>query len=69
MVESTLSSRRVGPYTVRAAIASVHADAPTAATTNWAQIAGLYDVLMRVEPSPVVEPPSLKLANNSEATS
>ena len=55
LVESALSSRRFGPYTVQAAIAAVHADAPTAAATNWAQIAGLYDVLMRVEPSPVVE--------------
>jgi RNA polymerase sigma-70 factor (ECF subfamily) len=55
LVERALSSRRFGPYTLQAAIASVHADAPTAAVTDWAQIAGLYDGLMRVEPSPVVE--------------
>ena len=55
LVESALSSRQVGPYTVQAAIASVHADAPNAGATDWAQIAGLYDVLVHVEPSPVVE--------------
>ena len=55
LVERALSSRRVGPYTLQAAIASVHADAPNAAATDWAQIAGLYDVLVHVEPSPVVE--------------
>ncbi|MGX2040634.1 RNA polymerase sigma factor [Methylocaldum sp. MU1018] len=55
LVERALSSRRFGPYTLQAAVAAVHAEAPTAATTDWAQIAGLYDVLLRVEPSPVVE--------------
>jgi len=55
LVEKALSSRRVGPYMLQAAIASVHADAPNAAATDWAQIAGLYDVLVHVEPSPVVE--------------
>jgi RNA polymerase sigma-70 factor (ECF subfamily) len=55
LVERALSSRRVGPYTLQAAIASVHADAPNAAATNWEQIAGLYDVLVHLEPSPVVE--------------
>ena len=54
-VEKALSSRRFGPYTLQAAIAAVHAKASEASATNWAQIAGLYDVLMRVEPSPVVE--------------
>jgi RNA polymerase sigma-70 factor (ECF subfamily) len=54
-VERALSSRRFGPYTLQAAIAAVHADAPTAAQTDWAQIVGLYDVLVRVVPSPVVE--------------
>ena len=54
-VEQALTSRRFGPYTLQAAIAAVHAEAPTAAATDWAQIAGLYDVLLRVEPSPVVE--------------
>jgi RNA polymerase sigma-70 factor (ECF subfamily) len=47
--------RRIGPYTLQAAIAAVHAQAPTAAATDWAQIVGLYDVLARAEPSPVVE--------------
>jgi RNA polymerase sigma-70 factor (ECF subfamily) len=55
LVERALSSRRFGPYTLQAAIAAVHAQAPAAAATDWAQIVGLYDVLARVEPSPVVE--------------
>ncbi|WDT69237.1 MAG: sigma factor-like helix-turn-helix DNA-binding protein [Candidatus Manganitrophus sp.] len=55
LVEQALSSRRFGPYTLQAAIAAVHAEAPTAAATDWAQIVGLYDVLMRVESSPVIE--------------
>jgi RNA polymerase sigma-70 factor (ECF subfamily) len=55
LVERALSSRRFGPYTLQAAIAAVHADAPSAAATDWAQIVGLYDVLARVEPSPIVE--------------
>jgi len=55
LVEKALSSRRFGPYTLQAAIAAVHADAPSAAATDWAQIAGLYDVLVRAEPSPVIE--------------
>jgi RNA polymerase sigma-70 factor (ECF subfamily) len=55
LVERALSSRRFGPYTLQAAIAAVHADAPNAAATDWAQIVGLYDVLARVEPSPIVE--------------
>ncbi len=55
LVEQALSSRRFGPYTLQAAIAAVHAEAPTAAATDWAQIVGLYDVLVRAEPSPVVE--------------
>ena len=46
---------RFGPYTLQAAIAAVHAEAPTAADTDWAQIVGLYDVLLRADPSPVVE--------------
>jgi RNA polymerase sigma-70 factor (ECF subfamily) len=54
-VEQALSSRRFGPYTLQAAIAAVHAEAPSTAATDWAQIAGLYDALLRVEPSPVVE--------------
>ena len=55
LVQRALSSRRIGPYTLQAAIAAVHAQAPTAAGTDWAQIVGLYDVLARAEPSPVVE--------------
>jgi RNA polymerase sigma-70 factor (ECF subfamily) len=55
LVERALSSRRFGPYTLQAAIAAGHAEAPTAAATDWRQIVGLYDVLLRVEASPVVE--------------
>jgi RNA polymerase sigma-70 factor, ECF subfamily len=55
LVERALASRRFGPYTLQAAIASVHAEAPTAAATDWRQIAGLYDVLLRAEPSPIFE--------------
>jgi RNA polymerase sigma-70 factor (ECF subfamily) len=55
LVERALSSRRFGPYTLQAAIAAVHAQAPSAAATDWAQIVGLYDVLARMEASPVVE--------------
>jgi RNA polymerase sigma-70 factor, ECF subfamily len=55
LVEQALASRRFGPYTLQAAIAAVHAEAPAAAATDWRQIVGLYDVLLRVEASPVVE--------------
>ena len=55
LVERALASRRIGPYPLQAAIAAVHAQALTAAATDWAQIVALYDVLARVEPSPVVE--------------
>jgi RNA polymerase sigma-70 factor (ECF subfamily) len=55
LVERVLGSRRFGPYTLQAAIAAVHAEAPSAGLTDWSQIVGLYDVLVRVEPSPVVE--------------
>jgi RNA polymerase sigma-70 factor (ECF subfamily) len=55
LVERALSSRRVGPYALQAAIAAVHAESPDAAGTDWRQIAGLYDVLARVDPSPGVE--------------
>jgi RNA polymerase sigma-70 factor (ECF subfamily) len=54
LVDRSLATRRIGPYTLQAAIASVHARARTAAATDWAQIASLYDVLLRVDPSPVV---------------
>ena len=55
LVERALSSRRFGPYTLQAAIAAVHAEAPNARATDWRQIVGLYDVLLRADPSPVVE--------------
>jgi RNA polymerase sigma-70 factor, ECF subfamily len=55
LVEQSLLSRRFGSYTVQAAISAVHAEAPTAAATDWSEIAGLYDVLMRTDPSPVIE--------------
>lgn len=55
LVEHCLRSRRFGPYTLQAAIAAVHADAECASETDWTQIVGLYDILLRVEPSPVVE--------------
>ncbi len=55
LVERSLRSRRFGPYALQAAVAAVHAEAPDAAATDWAQIVGLYDVLARAEPSPVVE--------------
>jgi len=55
LTERALRSRRFGPYTIQAAIAAVHAEAPSAESTDWRQIAGLYDVLLRAQPSPVVE--------------
>jgi RNA polymerase sigma-70 factor (ECF subfamily) len=55
LVERALISRRIGPYTLQAAIAAVHAGAPDPATTDWAEIVGLYDVLALVDPSPVIE--------------
>jgi RNA polymerase sigma-70 factor (ECF subfamily) len=55
LVRRALASRRFGPYTLQAAIAAVHAEAPAADATDWTQIVGLYDVLARAVPSPVVE--------------
>jgi RNA polymerase sigma-70 factor (ECF subfamily) len=55
LVEQALASRRFGLYTLQAAIAAVHAEAARAGDTDWAQIVGLYDVLLRIDPSPVVE--------------
>jgi RNA polymerase sigma-70 factor (ECF subfamily) len=55
LVEQALSTRRFGPYCLQAAIAAVHAEAPTAGETDWVQIVGLYDVLLRAMPSPVIE--------------
>ena len=54
-VERALSSKRIGPYTLQAAIAAVHAEAPSAEQTDWAQIVALYDVLLGVEPSPIIQ--------------
>jgi RNA polymerase sigma-70 factor (ECF subfamily) len=55
LVQRAMASRRFGPYTLQAAIAAVHAEAPDARATDWRQIVGLYDVLLRADPSPVVE--------------
>ena len=55
LVERSLASRNFGPYTLQAAIAAVHSDAKVAAETDWAEIVGLYDVLLQANPSPVVE--------------
>jgi RNA polymerase sigma-70 factor (ECF subfamily) len=55
LVERALSSRRFGPYSLQASIAAVHAEAATADATDWPQIVGLYDVLVRADSSPVVE--------------
>jgi RNA polymerase sigma-70 factor (ECF subfamily) len=55
LVERALAARRVGPYAIQAAIAAVHAEAPAAAATDWAEIVGLYDVLLQAAPSPVIE--------------
>lgn len=53
LVEQAIVSRRFGPYTLQAAIAAVHAEAPTSAATDWGQIVGLYDVLLRADPSAI----------------
>jgi RNA polymerase sigma-70 factor (ECF subfamily) len=55
LVTRALSSGPPGPYALQAAIAAVHADAPEPASTDWAEIVGLYDALMQVQPSAVVE--------------
>ena len=55
LVEQALNTRRFGPYCLQAAIAAVHAEAPQAEDTDWLQIVGLYDVLLRAVPSPVIE--------------
>jgi RNA polymerase sigma-70 factor, ECF subfamily len=54
LIERALSARRVGPYVLQAAIAAVHVEARSVAETDWAQIVALYDVLHRVDTSPVV---------------
>ena len=55
LVERAFSTRRVGPYTLQAAIAAMHAEARSSEETDWAEIVALYDLLLRAEPSPVVE--------------
>jgi RNA polymerase sigma-70 factor (ECF subfamily) len=55
LVADAMAAARIGAYTLQAAIAAVHADAPTPDATDWAQIVALYDVLAQAEPSPVVE--------------
>jgi RNA polymerase sigma-70 factor, ECF subfamily len=54
LVQQSLASRQFGSYTLQAAIAAVHSEAAIAATTDWAQIVNLYDVLVRLQPSPVI---------------
>ena len=55
LVQQALSMGRAGPYTLQAAIIAVHADALSADQTDWEEIVGLYDVLLRVQQSPIVE--------------
>ena len=54
LVRTALSTQRIGPYSVQAAIAAVHAGAPSADETDWREIVGLYDLLLRITPSPVI---------------
>jgi RNA polymerase sigma-70 factor (ECF subfamily) len=55
LVEAALTTGQIGPYGLQAAIAAVHAEAPSAADTDWQEIVGLYDVLLATVPSPVIE--------------
>lgn len=55
LMRHAFASRRLGPYTVQAAISALHAEAPSSAATDWSEIVGLYDLLLRIDPSPVVE--------------
>jgi RNA polymerase sigma-70 factor (ECF subfamily) len=55
LVEQALLSRRFGAYTIQAAISAVHSEAVEAAATDWHEIVGLYDVLLRSDPSPIIE--------------
>ncbi|MGH8170427.1 MAG: RNA polymerase sigma factor, partial [Steroidobacteraceae bacterium] len=55
LVERALSSRRFGPYSLQAAIAAVHCEATSAADTDWNEIGYLYDLLLRIEHTPIVE--------------
>ena len=55
LVQRAVAAGEVGPYTIQAAIAAVHANAANASATDWAQIVALYDLLTRAEPSPVID--------------
>ena len=55
LVQRALTSQQFGSYTLQAAIAAVHADAPSVEATDWTQIVALYDVLLQADPSPIVE--------------
>ena len=55
LVTRALAQHQAGPYALQAAIAAVHAEAPTAAATDWDEIVGLYDALLGADPSPVIE--------------
>lgn len=55
LVDCALATRRIGPYMIQAAISATHAEAADAAVTDWNQIVGLYDILLKLEPSPVIE--------------
>jgi RNA polymerase sigma-70 factor (ECF subfamily) len=55
LLKKALNSRRFGPYTLQAAIAAVHAEAESVVATDWRQIAAIYDQLVRIQPSPVVQ--------------
>jgi RNA polymerase sigma-70 factor (ECF subfamily) len=55
LTQRAFATRRIGPYCIQAAISAIHAEAPTAASTDWAEIVGLYDLLLRMDPSPVIE--------------
>jgi RNA polymerase sigma-70 factor (ECF subfamily) len=53
LIERSMATRRIGPYTLQAAIAGLHAEAATFGDTDWPQVVALYDVLLRIDPSPV----------------
>ena len=55
LVERSLASRRFGPYTIQSAISAIHSDAASAQATDWDEIVGLYEVLLRIDPTPIVE--------------
>jgi RNA polymerase sigma-70 factor (ECF subfamily) len=55
LIRAALATRRIGPYTLQAAISAVHAAAADMASTDWTEIVGLYDLLLAMQPSPVIE--------------